>query len=394
MSHKRKPSVLLALVSGDISGGGGTERQFADFFEEYHKSFERKFELLLFSNETSLRNLQNVGKLLNTTLVKKNCIIIKSSNNRWIRMIWLSIMLIWTVIHKRIDLIHIIFPTVLVLPGVTLLSFFPRILRPKISLNQVDCSISYTWGTPEESQNRSSINVHRYYFFFLRLDGVFTWYESFKKCFSSKPFMKNTKIASAKYCFVIPKAQCILERKEKILVWAGRLDQQKHPLFFLEGARLALEKNKALFSDWQFVMYGKGPLEPQIKGYLEKHNLCTKILLDSQPDMSTIFRRSRVFVSTQEYENFTSLSMLEAMVYGNAVISRNVGQTHCFVKNNINGLLLDHDSPDGLAEKIIQFVCHPEHHKAYQQASIEIAKNEHNVKNFMADIEQYWESLL
>ena len=47
----------------DISGGGGAERFFADFFTIYQNHPNRKFELFFFCDESTFKALQNVDKL-------------------------------------------------------------------------------------------------------------------------------------------------------------------------------------------------------------------------------------------------------------------------------------------------------------------------------------------
>ena len=63
------PAVAFVLVGiGDLSGGGGAERFFAEAFEAYQELEEARYELYLITDESSLARLRQAGRALDSRL--------------------------------------------------------------------------------------------------------------------------------------------------------------------------------------------------------------------------------------------------------------------------------------------------------------------------------------
>ena len=137
-------------------------------------------------------------------------------------------------------------------------------------------------------------------------------------------------------------------------------------------------------------MYGRGDLHNEVFEALKKYNLQDLISIDINLDMTSVFEKSKCFVSTQEFENFPSLSMNEAMAAGNIIISRNVGQTELFVKDGVNGLLLKSDNPTGLADAINWFINNTDKHEKMATESVKLTTQVHNFENFRKQLESFW----
>ena len=82
--------------------------------------------------------------------------------------------------------------------------------------------------------------------------------------------------------------------------------------------------------------------------------------------------------------------MNEAMAAGNAIISRDVGQTNLFVKDAINGLLLKQDNETGMADAMEYYIRHPEMHDQMGRESVKLTKEVHTFDNFKKQIESFW----
>ena len=86
--------------------------------------------------------------------------------------------------------------------------------------------------------------------------------------------------------------------------------------------------------------------------------------------------------------------MNEAMAAGNAIISRNVGQTNLFVKHLVNGVLTDSDTAEGLASAIEYYISNPQLHEAMQNESIRLTEEVHTFENFKSQIENFWDKTI
>ena len=127
---------------------------------------------------------------------------------------------------------------------------------------------------------------------------------------------------------------------------------------------------------------------------IDQYKLNHILSLKTNGNLEEVFPYTSCYVSTQDYENFPSLSMMEAMACGNAVISRNVGQTSLMVKDEQNGLLLKEDTPEGLAEMLKKYIkSSDEQHLSMQKESIRIVEEVHTPTSFISQIEDFWMNL-
>jgi glycosyltransferase involved in cell wall biosynthesis len=179
--------------------------------------------------------------------------------------------------------------------------------------------------------------------------------------------------------------------KEKLAIFAGRLSAQKRPLLFVEAVASLLRRHADIARGWSFEMYGGGVLESDVRARIAALNLERAITLTSAPDLAPVFARSQLFVSTQAYENFTSLAMLEAMAAGNAVIAENAGQTDEFVKHGRNGYVIaEPASADAFADAMAEYMRRSDTHERMAAASRALATEVHTIEHFAADIMSFW----
>lgn len=137
---------------------------------------------------------------------------------------------------------------------------------------------------------------------------------------------------------------------------------------------------------WSVSIYGEGVLEAELRARIEDRQLSDCLTLTHAADMAPVFARSRLLVSTQAFENFTSLSMLEAMAAGNAVIAEDIGQTREFVQPGSNGLLVSNADSTGFASALIDYLEHASDHDRMAEASRRLATDVHTIDYFADDI--------
>ncbi|MCF2560337.1 glycosyltransferase family 4 protein [Prevotella brevis] len=116
-------------------------------------------------------------------------------------------------------------------------------------------------------------------------------------------------------------------KKEHAVVFAGRFMKEK-------GIRLLLDQLDNILSKTSYKIYikGRGPLHDEVK---ERVNNCIcpeRVELGFVMNLPELLERTEVFLSLQEFENYPSQSLLEAMYARNAVIATNVGLTEKLIK--------------------------------------------------------------
>ncbi|MBI2722901.1 MAG: glycosyltransferase [Bacteroidetes bacterium] len=407
MTPKHEGVAFLIIGIPDLSGSGGAERFFADFFEIYNDQQSPKRKLIFLTDDTS--NLTKIGKfkkhvssIFSLRVNRKNQLTdmqwrYPSLKNAFLFLNELPLCLsIINILRKQnIKILHIPLYEDKDYYLFKLIDSFP-FFRPKLVLNIVDCRIPYYYFKNEPEYSYASAKNYSRLFNTIKIDAVYSWYEAFKEFTSKNNIVKSqppvTVIKSRFTSAKLISDQQLLNKKNSI-VFAGRLDIQKNPLFFLEAINLVAKEIPGL-RNWKVEMYGKGELEGEIIRFIKEHQLTELVSLSFTSDLTSVFADSKCYISTQEFENFPSLAMAEAMANGNMIISRNVGQTYYFVRDGVNGFLSQTDTPKGLADCIIKMLhLNNEEILRMGRAGISILKEEHNSDNFIKQTDDFWDSV-
>lgn len=367
---------------GNLAGGGGAERFFADFFEKYQGA-SPKYKLFFISDKVSLKNLNEIGLLKDN----KNVLTYKIVSNRFKDKLDAA-QLIKIIVLNKIKLIQIPLYHIHYYPLIKTIDDLPKFIRPKIVITITDSFIPhYYFEDRERGYNFKKILSGL--FDTIKIDSVISWYQLFKEFAEQNKLIKNDPeifCISSRYS---GKKFDLTKQKKNQIIFASRLTIAKRPLMFVEAINILKQKNSEI-NKWSFFIYGKGNLEEELRAKINEYGLNDIITLSHHHDLTKVFEESKCFVSTQDYENFPSLSMNEAMGAGNAIISRNVGQTDLFVKDMINGILLKQDDENGLADALDYYIKHPELHESMAKESVRLTENVHTFLNFKIQMEEFW----
>lgn len=381
-----KNVAFLFTGVGSLLSAGGAERFFSDFFEAFPKN-DPEFRLFFISDKESVANFQTIGNLKN----KDRVLTLNIINNRFKHQLE-ALQMASFIVRNKIRLVQIPLYNRHYLPLIQAIDKLPSIIRPKLVLTITDSFIPYYYFN-DEGRNYNFKAVHEGLFNTVKLDAVISWYQLFNEFVTEHKLIKSQ-----------PKLFAITSRytgktfdtgvpKKKNIVFAGRLTLAKRPMMFVEAIRI-LKDRLPQVKDWHFFIYGKGHLEQEVKEKVSAYGLDQLVTVSHALDMTHVFEESTCFVSTQDFENFPSLSMNEAMAAGNAIITRNVGRTELFVKDGVNGILLKRDDENGLADAIGEFIQHPEWHRRMGQESLLLTKEVHTFDNFKKQMESFWQQIL
>jgi glycosyltransferase involved in cell wall biosynthesis len=155
---------------------------------------------------------------------------------------------------------------------------------------------------------------------------------------------RNVKISenniSITACSAADYSKCVAGNKEKFeIAFCGRLEPNKNPLLYLECAKELLKE----FPDTKFHLLGEGSLVREINDFISANNMKNNVNFTFHKNPPEIFSHTSIFVSLQTGTNYPSLSVIEAMACGNAVVASNRGDTGLLV-NESNGLLVELNS--------------------------------------------------
>jgi glycosyltransferase involved in cell wall biosynthesis len=137
--------------------------------------------------------------------------------------------------------------------------------------------------------------------------------------------------------------------KENNVIFLSRLWPKKNPILFLQSIKLFNEKYKDI-TYINYYIIGEGGLEENIKEYILKNKLPNTYFIGRTLEPWEYLRKSKVFISIQQINNYPSQSLIEAMACENAIIASNVGETKLLVTEN-EGILVDLN-PESIADAI------------------------------------------
>lgn len=136
--------------------------------------------------------------------------------------------------------------------------------------------------------------------------------------------------------------------KKNVIVFAHRLIPRKNGVLFAEAVKEFLPHRE----DWRVLIRGRGPDVEQVLSLLGPEIRSGAVEMGFEIDLAQILTDSKIFVSLIEPNNFPSQSVLEALIYGNAlVMSKSADGESSFLADN--GLLVDLN-PVSVAEGLLE----------------------------------------
>lgn len=383
----KKNIAIFFYGLGDISGGGGAERFFAGFLKDYQNAKETGYKLSLLTDSGSYAQLEKIMDMSRLD----NVYVFRIYSNRFKNTLE-YMQIAGHLLFRRVRALQIPLYGAYYFPLLKKIDSMPRWMRPRIIVNITDSFLPHYYFDAENKKYDFK-RIFGRLFQEIRIDAVVSWYELFRD-FATR----HSIIASNPPVYVI-KSRYTSKTfdqnpvKKNEIVFAARLTDAKKPLMFVDA--VAILKNRGInLSEWQFYIYGKGALEQEIKDRITSYGLEKLLTLTYATDLTQVLSGSKCFVSTMDFENFPSLAMNEAMAAGNAIIARNVGQTYLFVRHMKNGLLIDPDTEEGLANAIEYYITHPDEHAKMSAQSRQLTETEHTFTNFKNQMEGFWKNIL
>ena len=151
---------------------------------------------------------------------------------------------------------------------------------------------------------------------------------------------------------------------------------------------LAVLNQRNLKNKWTVIIAGRGTKKKKVLDFIQNNNLNSRIknmgYIRDKNIITKLYNKSSIFVSTA-YSDGTSVSLLEAMVYGLTIIVSDFVNNSYWIKNNINGFLFDPNDPHKLADilqRIIDEDILIEKRLEFSKLSYDIVKLKGTVDNF------------
>lgn len=140
------------------------------------------------------------------------------------------------------------------------------------------------------------------------------------------------------------------ENVKPIITVIGRLREEKGQAFLIRSLRVLAEKSPQI--DWGCHIYGEGPDKEGLNSLIKELGLNDRVILKGfSDDKVEMYGCSDIIVVPSRNEALSYVA-IEALAFGKAVISTNVGGLPEVVRDKETGLLVEYDDVEGLAEKL------------------------------------------
>jgi glycosyltransferase involved in cell wall biosynthesis len=137
-----------------------------------------------------------------------------------------------------------------------------------------------------------------------------------------------------------------------LLVFVGRLDQQKDPLLLIDSLRLSAAEAANL----HLAIVGDGVLRSRVEQKVRAHQLSAHVhFLGVRPaaEIAEILRAADLYILCSAYEGMP-IAMLEALATGLPVVTTEVGEIRLVVQEGVNGEISASREPESFAAAILR----------------------------------------
>ncbi len=165
---------------------------------------------------------------------------------------------------------------------------------------------------------------------------------------------KNNKVIQIYNGIELDKFECqrTFEEKNEIkMVAIGRLTKQKNHKFLLESFKLLLEKLEIENKQLPILrVYGQGELKEELLNFINENKIKNVKLMGITNEVNEVLKQSDVYIMSSIFEGF-SISLIEAMVSGIAVICTDVGGNKEIIGNEA-GILVENNNINQMVEAL------------------------------------------
>ena len=158
----------------------------------------------------------------------------------------------------------------------------------------------------------------------------------------------------------------------RILLYVGRLAKGRG----LEELAAAFARTVGQRSDWNLVLAGDGPLQPELRAMAERTGIGDRVhcLRPREEELPGLLGASTVFAVPAKDDQIVGRHVARAMACGLPILASDLPRLRGFVQSEENGLLVPTDSSEAWTEALRRVSSSPTTRARWAQASRRIAE--------------------
>lgn len=341
--------------------GGGVERRLLRTINYINKN---KYDVIkVITNRNSKNLIQNLlNESINFQIIEFN------DRNKFLILYSLSKILL----KINYSSIHIINPTI----NNLILLLLIKLFKNKLYVSIVD----YTHTMKKSSNIQKAINFLSF-IISDKIDWLYSYYNIFWK---NRLISEKSTITLCSFTnYEIFKTD---GPKLNIILFSGRFVELKQPLLLLNA--IYEIKDFLYYNDFKVIFLGEGYLKDEMKDFININKLHDLVEVKYSSNTSEYYKKSKIFISIQKYENYPSQSILEAIACQNLIIATDVGDTRKLLDKN-NSILVNNDMNsliDGIKFGVNNYNSYETELKLLRDKTISF----HNIENSAKYYKQFY----
>ncbi len=172
----------------------------------------------------------------------------------------------------------------------------------------------------------------------------------------------------------------------------ARIEKIKGHEYFVEAAKILKDKG---YNNFKYLVIGTGSYEQELKKKVNMLNLEHEIIFTGFiQNVEEILNIVDIQVNASFVSETTCLSLLEGMSLGIPAVATNCGGTPMVIRTGQNGVLVEKNSAEEIANGIIWLLENKDRLNQIKQKSIEIFNKEYTSKIYAQNFEKVYESMV
>lgn len=268
----------------------------------------------------------------------------------WIlKQLYLPIKLFNTFLFNKIDIFHLNAP----LNEMGVFRDFTLLLVAKIFRKKVLVHFHGGKFLINPPENMLFLSFLKFYF---NLADVIVTLSEYEKNLTIKQYdIKEKKITFLENCVIpIENTSNKLKEKEKVrIIFLGRIVDSKGILQIIEAMKLLYKSRQ----DFEFYLYGTGPLEKKVIEELSILDTCFKYCgIISGKEKEKALLEADIFLLPSLYGEGLPIALLEAMNTNNICIVTNDGSMAEVIEDDVSGFIISKDNVNELFQAITKSI--------------------------------------
>lgn len=174
------------------------------------------------------------------------------------------------------------------------------------------------------------------------------------------------------------------------ILWVARMAHPKDPLL----ACKAFKELHAVRPDAHFTLCGTGPLERDLREWIEKSNLGSSIEYPGfVPDLDIVYASSSIFLLVTKIEGGLTMATLEAMTKGLVPVVTDAGDAE-FLEEADCGVFVRDYSATGIAEAMLELLANPDKYSHLRSNALSYSRLERTPDDLVSETIDFYECVM